>query len=220
MFKNKRVIRKFRRKIIKWYKQNKRDFPWRVQRTPYKVFISEMLLQQTNAEKVIDPYLKITSDYESFLALSSADQKRLREVFEKVGLFYRSERLIRASKQIIDDHQGSLPADHEIIEGIYGVGDYICSSVLCFGFGKRYAVVDSNIIRILSRVFNVKSEKKRPRNDKLIWNAADQLLPKYNYIDFNYALLDFAAVICTSRKPKCGTCPMNEMCFYYTQKNL
>lgn len=198
--------------LLDWYYKNKRNFPWRYTFDPYKVLISEILLQQTNVEKIIDPYFEIIKIYKNIYQLKNADINFLRNIFKDIGLFYRADRLKEISEEIAKYHNGVIPNSWEKLLSIKGIGYYICSAVLCFGYNKSYAVMDTNVIRIFDRLFNIKSNKKRPRDDISLWEFAQTMLPKDNYVDYNYAILDFGASICTMYNPKCSKCIFNFMC--------
>lgn len=206
--------------LLEWFNNNKRDFPWRYIFNPYKILISEILLQQTNAEKVIKPYKEITAKYNNILELSESDGLELKNIFKDIGLFYRANRLINISKEVMIKHSGMIPNDWDKLINIKGIGRYICSAVLCFGFNKPYAVLDTNVIRIFERIFDEKSAYTRAREDIRMWQFAQMLLPEYDYVDYNYALLDFAAEICKFSNPKCDKCSLRTICSYNSKLML
>lgn len=209
----------FQRRLLGWFKTNARNFPWRYQNNPYKVFVSEILLQQTNADKVVDPYSQLINQYPDVISLSFGAVEDLKLVFMGLGLFFRAERILRIANEIVDNHFGVFPSNFDDLKAIKGIGDYSASAILCFGYGKRFSIVDTNVIRIFNRVFSLTSEKKRPRTDKKFWNFAHNLLPRKKYLDFNYALLDFAALICRYSKPKCNICPIRLVCSFFAEGN-
>lgn len=195
-----------------WYDKNKRSFPWRYIFDPYRVFVSEILLQQTNVEKVVKPYFRITNKYKNIFELADANIELLREIFRDIGLFYRAERMINISKELLDKYNGNIPDQWDELIKIKGIGFYICAAVLCFGYNKPYAILDTNVIRIFERLLDVSSERSRAREDRKLWEFAQMLLPTDNYVDYNYALLDFASDVCTATKPKCHVCIFRNMC--------
>lgn len=209
----------FQNFIFEWYRKNGRIFPWRYTFDPYKVLVSEVLLQQTNAEKVVKPYNIIVENYKTVLELANADIIFLRNLFNELGLFYRADRLISISKQIMYFYNGKIPDKKEELLDIKGIGDYISSAVLCFGYNKPYAIVDTNIIRLFERIFNFRSSNKRPHTDREVWKFAQRLIPEINYVDYNYGLLDFASIICRSKKPLCNDCIVQNMCLYSMNDN-
>ncbi|MBA2840872.1 A/G-specific adenine glycosylase [Methanococcus maripaludis] len=200
--------------ILKWYSKNSREFPWRYTSDPYKVFVSEILLQRTLAAKVIPTFLKIIKKYPSVNELAKSDINELKKYFEDIGLFYRAELLKNISKQISIEFNGKIPEKREDLRKIKGIGDYICNSILCFGYGKRYQIVDTNVVRLYSRLFSFVSTKKDIERDPKLWELAELVLPEKNYVNYNYAILDFAALICKSKHPQCSECPLNKYCGY------
>lgn len=206
--------------ILKWYSKNFRTFPWRYTLDPYKVFVSEILLQRTSAEKVAPAFLKIIKNYPSIDKLARSDINELKKYFEDLGLFYRAELLINISKQILIEFNGKIPEKRDDLIKITGIGGYICNSILCFGYGKRYQIVDTNVIRLYSRLFGFVSTKKDIQRDPELWGLAEQVLPKKNYVDYNYAILDFAALVCKPKNPKCSKCPVNNYCNYFNKKTI
>lgn len=198
--------------LLDWYDKNKREFPWRYTFDPYNVLISEILLQQTNVEKIIEPYLNIIKAYKNIEELAEGDTEFLKDIFNDIGLFYRADRLKNIANDIVKYHNKTIPDRWDELIKIKGIGYYICSALLCFGFNKPYAVLDTNVIRIFERVFDVKSEKKRPRDDIKLFEFAQLLIPEDRYVDYNYAILDFGAVICTMSNPKCNLCMFKLNC--------
>jgi A/G-specific adenine glycosylase len=209
-----KAIGKFQKYILDWYSKNGRTFPWRYTFDAYKVLVSEILLQQTNVEKVINPYNTIVKKYKSVLELADADIIFLKDLFKDLGLFYRADRIISISRQIIEMYEGMIPDKREELLAIKGIGNYTGNAILCFGYNKPYAIVDTNVIRVFDRFFGFKSSSKRPHTDKKVWEFAQMLIPEDNYVDYNYGLLDFAAVVCRSRKPMCSNCLIYDMCCY------
>lgn len=178
--------------------------------------LSEILLQQTNAEKVIDPYLEISNRWPTVHALSAADPCELRPIFSDLGLFYRAGRLVSIAKQTVELYNGVFPPDKELLLIVNGIGGYTASCIVSFGYSLREAVVDTNVIRIISRFFGFRSEKTRPREDKKVWAFANMLLPQKGHVDYNYALLDFGAIHCTHYNPLCDQCRLNDICCKYS----
>ncbi|MFW5895298.1 MAG: A/G-specific adenine glycosylase [archaeon] len=207
--------RKFHKNLREWSKKNLKNYPWRNNPTEYEVLVSEILLQQTNSKKIKQVYPIFIKKYSSIQELSKADENELNRIIEKIGLMYKSKRLINISNKIVDRFDGNIPSIKEKLIGLKGIGQYISNAILCFGYNKRVPIVDTNIIRIYRRIFDVKSNKNRPRTDEKIWKFAEKMLPENNYRDFNYALLDFGNKICKANNPKCNRCPMTDICYYY-----
>ncbi|MFW5889380.1 MAG: hypothetical protein ACOCUD_03265 [Bacillota bacterium] len=212
------MLTTFQNNILNWWKNNKRVFPWRETRDPYKILCSEILLQQTNAEKVVPVYNKITTDYPEPADLSKVETSKLEKIIQPLGLLKRAERLKKIAAEITQKYNGIIPADKKALLKLPGVGNYTANAVMCFAFEKQVGVLDTNTIRILARVFDIKSDKARPRNDKNLQNELNEVVPSSESKIFNYALLDFAALICTAENPKCRKCVVSSICIYYINK--
>lgn len=207
--------KKFIRNLKRWYLSYQRSYPWRKTKDPYKILISEFLLQKTNADLALDTYNDLIKDYPTPVLLANARINKVKRLISPIGLSYRAERLIRTSKQLIHDFKGKVPRTRKDLLKLYGVGLYISNAVLCFAYKKRTAIIDTNTIRIFSRVFGIVSNQKRPRTDKKLEKQVEFLLPSKDTDKFNYALLDFGAIVCTANHPKCNNCPLNSFCDYY-----
>lgn len=205
--------------LIEWYTKNKRDYPWRYTNDSFLVLVSEFFLQQTKSDDVVEPYNILLGKYKSISELANADITFLREIFSKLGLFYRAERLVSAARFIMSEFSGEIPNSLDKLLSIPGIGLYSANAILCFGFGKKVGIADANVIRIYSRVYNLKSKTSRPRYDRNLWKFANDALPEKQYVDFNYSLLDFGKLICTFRNPKCTICPLNNVCRFYSGRN-
>lgn len=210
-------IQNFQAKLLCWFAKNKRDFPWRHTSNPYHVLLAEFLLQQTNVRKVPAVYNELLERYPSVKDLAEASEAELRETVGKLGLSYRAERLKKTAQRAVDLYHGTIPGAKEELLKLPGVGEYIANAVLCFAFGRETPLVDTNIVRILRRVFGVNSSRPRPRTDKELWAKTASLIPKGKAREFNLALLDFAALVCTHYNPKCSTCPVKDLCIHWSR---
>ncbi|WP_052447576.1 hypothetical protein [Clostridium polynesiense] len=180
--------------LLEWYKKNKRNFPWRYTYNPYYVLVSELMLQQTSANQVIDVYNNFVAEYSSMEALSKVDYEQVEKYFYSLGLVYRARVLVEISKTMWDLYKG-IPNDKNSLMSIKGIGDYICNAILCFGYNKAYAIVDTNVIRVFDKILDYRSRSATPHKDVNIWEFAQSILPKSDYVDYNYALLDFGAAL-------------------------
>lgn len=206
---------RFIRKLRQWYRTYHRSYPWRNTKNPYKILISEFLLQKTNADLALATYKSLVKKYPNQHSLATAKIGVLKRLISPIGLSYRAERLIKTANQLVFEFKGEIPNNRQDLLKLYGVGLYISNAVLCFAYNKRVAIIDTNTIRIFDRVFGIKSNLKRPRTDKTLEKQVEFFLPKNNPSGFNYALLDFGATICTAKYPKCACCPLNDLCRYY-----
>jgi A/G-specific adenine glycosylase len=201
--------------LFSWYDVNKRDYyPWRKTKDPYKIWISEVLLQKTDVNKALIAYENIIENYKTIEDLAFSSIEDLRKIFKNIGLIYRAERIKETAEYIDENYYGYFPKSKNELIGIYGIGEYIANAILCFAYEENYAVVDTNVLRILDRIFGIKSNLSRARNDKTIWQFASWLVKPEDPKNYNYAILDFAALTCKNRNPKCINCPMLEICLY------
>lgn len=205
---------KIQKKLLGWGKDNLKKYPWRNTSDPYKTLISEILLHKTDSKKVEKSYPKFIEKFPTVYELYKAEDKEINSIFKDIGLFYRGPRLKKIAEQIVNHFKGNIPNRKEDLVSLYGVGDYICNAVLCFAFKKKVPIVDTNVIRIYERVFGIRSSKSRARDDKEIWDYAENMLPKENFVEYNYTLLDFASEICKAKKPLCVICHLKDICEY------
>lgn len=209
----------FAANIIKWHKKHGKIYPWRRTKNPFHILISEILLQKTDTKKVLSVYPIIVRKYPTPNHLASANLRALRKEIHLIGIHDRARRMKLASNMIMNTYDGKVPQNKKELMGLLGVGEYISNAVLCFAFNMDVPLLDSNIIRVIRRAFSVESKKERARTDKILWEYAANLVPKGKGIDYNRGILDFAAVICTSRHPKCNICPNKKICDYYCAVN-
>ena len=210
----------FQKKLLQWInskdsnnESNYRNFPWRQTDDHYKLLITEILLQKTNSEKVAELYPIFFNNFPSIEDINNAKKEELIDILSSLGLQNeKAERLKMIGEELIKNHKGIIPSDKISLLKLKGVGDYIANAVLCFGFNKKFEIVDTNIVRVYQRIFNLKSAKSRPRTDKKVWEFAKFMLPDKNYQLYNFALLDFGAKICTARQPRCLECFFNKRC--------
>lgn len=212
-------IKRFQKVIFNWYKQNKRYLPWRNTSDPYKILIAEFLLQKTDVEKVKAVYEQFINHWPTIQLLCEANIHAIAEVIQPLGLKYKATRLKSVASIIVDKFNGNIPQTTKMLLELPGVGRYIASTIECFAYNKPTAILDTNVIRILTRVLGVSSQKQRPRDDTHLWDLADELLPHKNIKDYNWALLDYGSLICRSRRPLCNVCTLQEICTFY-QSNI
>ena len=212
MLRTPRGIRRFQRAILDWHRENRREFPWRRTREPYEVLVAEMLLQQTDAAKVLGVYERFLEQFPSLRELAAASPDELSCPLGAIGLFYRAGRLSRIARRILDEHGGIVPASEEALVRLPGIGRYIARSICAAAFGQKKGVLDTNVIRILDRCFGVTPKRRRAREDRDLWDLVDRLVPPSTMAEpaeWNWALLDFAAVRCTYHNPQCSSCDLS-----------
>jgi len=205
----------YHEKLLKWFRKNRRTFPWRKTRDPYKILIAEILLQKTNSRVVSEVYYSFINKYSSPDLVVNSSISEIKKIISPLGLLYKAKRIKKICVSIIEDYGSKVPEDFNDLISLNGVGRYIASAVMLFGFNKPLALLDHNIIRILDRVFSIKSTKSRPHTDKELWHAASELVHMNYAREYNLALLDLSNSHC-SPQPICKSCPLKSICKYYS----
>jgi A/G-specific adenine glycosylase len=210
-----RLGRRFQRSLLAWYGKHGRDLPWRRTRAPYRVLVSEIMLQQTQVERVVPKYLQFLRRYPTLRSLARAPVDEVRRLWYPLGYNIRPVRLHAIAREAVARYGGRLPDSAEDLRRLPGVGRYTAGAILSFAYGRDAAVLDTNVRRVLGRVFLGPRRLARVRGEKALWDLAEALVPHGRAYDFNQALMDFGATWCTPRKPKCPPCPMKSFCATY-----
>lgn len=188
-------VEEFQVKILSWYKNNGRDFPWRNTSDPYKILVSEFLLQKTHVRKVEEVYSRLITQYPSINDLAIAQVDNVKLIIKPLGFVNRAERLINISKQLKKENNSQIPQNYDALIHFNGVGKYIATAVLIFAFEEKRVIVDTNVIKLFFLEFGYKSDNKRPRMDNILWDFAQSLCPNEQVKEFNWGLLDYGATI-------------------------
>jgi A/G-specific adenine glycosylase len=206
---------RFRRRLLGWYKRNGRDLPWRRTRDPYHILVSEVMLQQTQVDRVLPKYQQWLEKYPTLEALAGAPEADVTHLWRPLGYNIRPRRLHAIAKESVARYGGELPSDEGTLRSFKGIGAYTAGAVLSFAFGQRAAILDTNVARVLFRVFIGRGNLKSHAARRHLWTLSRTLLPVRQVFDFNQALMDFGATVCTARQPKCLVCPMRAGCAAY-----
>jgi A/G-specific adenine glycosylase len=199
---------KFSQALMEWYQQAKRDLPWRHTRDPYRILVSEVMLQQTRASVVIPYYERFLSAYPTAALLAAAPEDELLGMWSGLGYYSRARNLQRAAREI----RGAFPSAHAAIRELPGVGDYTAAAVASIAFGLPHAVLDGNVIRVMARVTNDAGDIRSPLVRRRLQQAADERLDVRQPGLFNQAMMELGATLCTPRKPQCLLCPVSSLC--------
>ena len=202
----------FARTLLVWYEKNARELPWRLSSSPYRTWVSEVMLQQTQVDTVIPYFLKWMAAFPDVAALASADLQEVLTLWEGLGYYSRARNLHKAAKMVVAQYDGKLPGDLRVLEKLPGIGRYTAAAIASIAFGLDEAAVDSNIRRVLSRYFDVQQPARSPEGEKILWSLAQQNLPKGRGGDYNQALMDLGATICTPKNPVCDQCSLAGEC--------
>lgn len=201
--------------LLAWYDQNKRQMPWRDSGDPYKIWISEIMLQQTRVDQVRPYFNNFIKKFPTVRDLAQADQQEVLKVWEGLGYYSRARNLHHAAKTVVERFDGEIPDTWDSITELKGIGPYTASAVLSIAFNKRYAAVDGNVIRVLSRYFGITDNVRSTRTKRYIQETADTLIDTKRPGDFNQALMELGATVCTPSSPACGNCPLQAGCEAY-----
>ncbi|MEO8071018.1 MAG: A/G-specific adenine glycosylase [Acidobacteriota bacterium] len=205
----------FRRRLLGWYRANGRSLPWRETRDPYRILVSEVMLQQTQVDRVLPKYHEWLDRYPTIASLAAADEQDVIESWYPLGYNVRPRRLQAIAREAATNHNGELPGDEATLRSFKGIGAYTAGAVMSFAFGKRAAILDTNVARVLFRVFVAKGDPRGHAIDKQLWKVSWAVLPHRHVFDFNQAIMDFGAMICVARKPLCPACPLSSKCRSY-----
>ncbi len=213
---NRSVLQK---QLIDWYQVNKRDLPWRRSNDPYHIWVSEVMLQQTQVNTVIEYYRHFIKTFPSIKRLAQTDGQSVLKLWEGLGYYARARNLHRAAQQIVKQHGGKIPDAWDAFHNLPGVGDYIAAAVLSIAFEQPYAVVDGNVKRVLARLYKISAPVNQPQSYSQFKSAAVKLLDVKRPGTFNQSMMELGALICKPRHPACDVCPLNQDCrAYLTQQ--
>ena len=204
----------FRTRLTDWAKNNLRDYPWRNTSEPYKILVAEFLLQRTDADTVEPIYKTFLTRFPTLDKLANANIEDIAAILQPLGLFFRAERLSQTAQVIQENYRGKVPSSEKDLLKLPGVGIYTARAICSQAFDRSVAVMDTNVARILERFFGIKGERVKSRC-KILWHAAETIAPKTKVGLWNLTLLDFGALICTARKPKCSMCPIAQQCHWF-----
>ena len=209
---NPHMPNEFAKSVLAWYADHQRALPWRGVRDPYRVWVSEVMLQQTQVETVKPYYRRWLKRFPTLRALAAASQPEVLALWEGLGYYARARNFHRAAQKIVADHGGRIPRTVEGLLELPGVGRYTAAAIASIAFGADAAVLDGNVKRVLARAFNYMGEVKSPRGEKDLWRLAESLVPAGRAGDYNQALMDLGATICAPRAPQCRLCPLHDLC--------
>ena len=210
--KSPRTVRAFRRSLLRWFRTNARDLPWRGTRNPYAILVSEFMLQQTQVATVIPYYNGWLRRFPDFASLARASESEVLRGWQGLGYYARARNLHATARMVVDRYGGRFPRAIEQMQQLPGIGKYTAHAVASFAFDQRAPIVEANTARVLSRLFNLRESIDSERGRRTLWQHSTSLLPRSDAAGFNSALLDLGALICVAEKPKCNLCPVQAFC--------
>lgn len=210
----------FSAQIISWYKQNKRDLPWRGIKDPYKIWLSEIILQQTRVEQGTPYYIRFIEKFPTIHNLAEAQEEEILKLWQGLGYYSRARNLHFAAKQVILDFDGKFPNKYEDILSLKGIGEYTAAAIASFAYDLPHAVIDGNVYRLLARYFGIHIIINSTEGKKTFSALANELLDKQNVNEYNQGIMEFGSQQCKPFNPDCNTCPLQESCVAFLKKSV
>ena len=203
------------KRLLTWYHANKRDMPWRHTKDPYCILLSEFMLQQTQVDTVIPYYHRFLEAFPTVHHLARAPQDKILKAWEGLGYYARARNLHKAAQAISQQFDGTVPNTYDTLKSLPGFGPYTTAAVLSIAYNKDHAVLDGNVMRVLTRLFNIHGDVTQNTVKKHLWELAESLLPKGHAGDYNQAVMELGATLCTPKNPNCSACPLAKSCEGY-----
>ena len=211
--------RTFRRRLKSWYAGGARDLPWRRTRDPYRIWVSEIMLQQTQVQTVIPYFERFCAKFPTLIDLAQASEEQVLQLWEGLGYYRRGRQLHAAAKQLVAEKNGAIPKSRQELEQLPGVGRYTAAAILSLAFDIPEPILEANTIRLFARLSAMRSEASSSQSQKWLWSFSESILPRKEVGEFNQALMELGSVVCTPKSPNCAACPVADLCLA-RQRNL
>lgn len=205
----------FSRILLTWFEENARTLPWRGEHDPYKIWVSEIILQQTRVQQGWDYYLRFIDTFPTIESLATASEDQVLHVWQGLGYYSRARNMHHAAHQIMTQYQGVFPHSYKEIRKLKGVGEYTAAAISSIAFNLPYPAIDGNMLRIISRIFGVLDDISTTKTHKQIAAICQKNIDCTHPSSFNQACMDFGSLLCTPKNPKCETCPMTHLCYAF-----
>lgn len=210
-------VAEFRQALVEWFDEEKRDLPWRHTKDPYKIWVSEVMLQQTRVDTVIPYYNRFIESFPTLELLAEAPQEYLLKHWEGLGYYSRARNLQAGVREVLENYGGIVPDNRHEISKLKGIGPYTAGAILSIAYDKPEHAVDGNVMRVLSRVLNIHEDIAVPKTKKIFEEAVEELIDPSHASSFNQGLMELGALICTPTSPKCLLCPVREYCTAFNE---
>jgi A/G-specific adenine glycosylase len=204
--------RAFAERLLAWYERHRRDLPWRRTRDPYAIWVSEIMLQQTQVATVIPYYERWMKRFPNVTALAGADDAEVLHAWQGLGYYSRARNLLAGARRVATDHGGVIPERVEALMSLPGIGRYSAGAIASIAYDQPSPIVDGNVVRVLCRVFGLTGDPARAPLKAQLWKLAAELIPRGKAASFNQALMELGATVCTPKQPSCATCPLSARC--------
>lgn len=210
----------FTQQILSWYEVHKRQLPWRNVSDPYRIWVSEIILQQTRIAQGYDYYLRFINAFPTVADLAHAAEDEVLKLWQGLGYYSRARNMLTAAQTILNEYKGQFPTTYNEVLSLKGIGSYTAAAICSFAYNQPYAVVDGNVYRVLSRYFGINLPIDSIQGKKHFEHLAQELLPTRQGADYNQGIMDFGAMQCTPQLPACVTCPLSSSCFAYNKAQV
>jgi A/G-specific adenine glycosylase len=205
-------LSRFRKNLLAWFTRFQRDLPWRRTKDPYRIWLSEIMLQQTRVATVIPYYERFVESFPDIRTLAKAPEEEVLRLWAGLGYYSRARNLQKAARQIVHSHNAKFPDAHEQALELSGIGAYTAAAILSIAYGKKWAVLDGNVARVIARLFAIRGDLRATNSWALLQKTADELLAPNHPGDWNQAMMELGATVCTPRSPQCLLCPVADFC--------
>lgn len=205
-------LKKFREQLLRWFAKNRRDLPWRKSRDPYAIWVSEVMLQQTQVATVESFFPRFIKSFPTIAALAAADEQQVLRHWEGLGYYRRARQLHRAAQVVVAEHGGVFPREIEAVRNLPGIGRYTAGAILSIAHDDPHPILEANTFRLFARLLAYRDDPRSTAGQARLWTLAEELLPDRDIGAFNQALMELGALVCTPRAPNCGECPVAKLC--------
>lgn len=209
---NTRANALLRRRLLAWFDRHQRDLPWRKNKTAYRIWVSEIMLQQTQVATVIDYYLRFVKRFPTVKKLAADDESEVLKLWEGLGYYRRARQLHAAAKVVVEQHRGVFPERYEDVIALPGIGRYTAGAILSISGDQKLPILEGNTIRLFARLLGMKSDPRTTENQRVLWQFAESILPSKRCGDFNQSLMEVGNQICKPQQPLCDACPLMSLC--------
>ena len=192
--------------------------PWRRTRDPYRILVSEIMLQQTQVDRVIEYFHNFLEEFPTVETLAAADEEAVLKAWAGLGYYNRARNLYKTAQSVVQDYAGEFPMTVEELETLPGIGRYTAGAVVSFAFVRPAPILDTNVKRVLERIFVKRKHSSPAKQQRRLWKLAEEIITPRTVWEINQALMDFGAQLCTAQRPKCGICPMRSFCVEYQRR--
>ncbi|MBX3415373.1 MAG: A/G-specific adenine glycosylase [Pirellulales bacterium] len=204
--------RQLRRRLLAWFERHARDLPWRRTRDPYRVWVSEIMLQQTQVATVANYFPRFIEAFPTIASLAAAPESQVLRLWEGLGYYRRARQLHRAAGVVLTEHGGRFPQDAEVVRRLPGIGRYTAGAILSIAFDARQPILEANTLRVASRLLGYRGDPRGTAGQKVLWQAAEDWLPDQRTGAFNQAFMELGSLVCKIRAPQCDACPVAALC--------